>query len=38
MSCTNRALVTDRVTGRKSILDYEELHRLSVEKTKELQR
>jgi membrane-bound hydrogenase subunit alpha len=38
MSCTNRALVTDRVTGKKSILDYEELHRLSVEKTKELQR
>jgi membrane-bound hydrogenase subunit alpha len=38
MSCTNRALVTDRVTGRKSILDHEELHRLSVEKTKELQR
>jgi membrane-bound hydrogenase subunit alpha len=38
MSCTNRALVTDRVTGRKSILDYEELHSLSVEKTKEVQR
>ena len=38
MSCTNRALVTDRVTGKKSILDYEELHRLSVEKTKEVQR
>jgi membrane-bound hydrogenase subunit alpha len=37
MSCTNRALVTDRVTGKKSILDYEELHRLSVEKTKEVQ-
>jgi membrane-bound hydrogenase subunit alpha len=37
MSCTNRALVTDRVTGKKSILDYEELHRLSVEKTKEMQ-
>ncbi len=38
MSCTNRVLVTDRATGRKSVLDYEELHRLSVEKTKELQR
>ena len=38
MSCTNRVLVTDRVTGRESVLDYEELHRLSVEKTKELQR
>jgi len=38
MSCTNRVLVTDRATGRESVLDYEELHRLSVEKTKELQR
>jgi len=38
ISCTNRILVTDRATGRKSVVDYEELHRLSVEKTKELQR
>ena len=37
-SCTNRIVVTDRATGRKSVLGYEELHRLSVEKTKELQR
>jgi membrane-bound hydrogenase subunit alpha len=37
-SCTNRILVTDRATGRKSVLGYEELHRLSVEKTRELQR
>jgi len=38
MSCTNRVLVTDRATGRKSVVGYEELHRLSVEKTKDLQR
>jgi membrane-bound hydrogenase subunit alpha len=38
VSCTNRVLVTDRATGRKSVLGYEELHRLSVEKTKEMQR
>jgi len=38
MSCTNRILVTDRATGRKSVVGYEELHRLSVEKTRELQR
>jgi membrane-bound hydrogenase subunit alpha len=36
MSCTNRIVVTDRAVGRKSVVDYEELHRLSVEKTKEL--
>ncbi len=36
MSCTNRTLVTDRGVGRKFVMDYEELHRLSVEKTKEL--
>ncbi len=34
MSCTNRVVVTDRAVGRKSVVDYEELHRLSVEKTK----
>ena len=38
MSCTNRIVVTDRAVGRKSVMDYEELHRLSVEKTKELPR
>lgn len=38
MSCTNRILITDRATGRKSVVSYEELHRLSVEKTKGLQR
>ncbi len=38
ISCTNRVLITDRATGRKSVVGYEELHRLSVEKTKELQR
>jgi membrane-bound hydrogenase subunit alpha len=38
MSCTNRVLITDKATGRKSVVGYEELHRLSVEKTKELQR
>jgi membrane-bound hydrogenase subunit alpha len=38
MSCTNRTVVTDRATSRKSVLDYEELHRLSIEKTKELPR
>jgi membrane-bound hydrogenase subunit alpha len=38
MSCTNRVVITDRATGRKSVVGYEELHRLSVEKTKELQR
>jgi membrane-bound hydrogenase subunit alpha len=36
MSCTNRAIITDKVTGKKSIMDYEEMHRLSVQKTKEL--
>lgn len=38
MSCTNRIVITDRAVGRKSVMDYEELHRLSVEKTKELPR
>jgi membrane-bound hydrogenase subunit alpha len=38
ISCTNRVMITDRATGRKSVVGYEELHRLSVEKTKELQR
>ncbi|MGB2813589.1 MAG: nickel-dependent hydrogenase large subunit [Dehalococcoidales bacterium] len=38
MSCTNRAIITDKATGEKSVMDYEEMHRLSVQKTKELQR
>ena len=38
MSCTNRVLITDKATGRESVLGYEELHRLSVEKTRELER
>jgi membrane-bound hydrogenase subunit alpha len=38
MSCTNRVVITDRATGTSSVMGYEELHRLSVEKTKELQR
>jgi membrane-bound hydrogenase subunit alpha len=38
MSCTNRVLITDRATGRRSAVAYEELHRLSVERTRELQR
>ena len=38
MSCTNRMIVTDPATGKKSVMDYEEMHRLSVQKTKELQR
>lgn len=38
MSCTNRVLITDRATGRKSVVGYGELHHLSIEKTKDLQR
>lgn len=38
MSCTNRAIITDRATSEKSVIDYEEMHRLSVEKTEELKR
>ncbi|MDH4068421.1 MAG: nickel-dependent hydrogenase large subunit [Dehalococcoidia bacterium] len=37
-SCTNRIVVTDKATGRRSVLGYEEFHSLSVEKTKEMQR
>lgn len=36
-SCTNRIVVTDRASSKKAVLGYEELHRLSVEKTRELQ-
>jgi len=38
MSCTNRVVVTDRASGGNSVMSYEELSRLSVEKTKELLR
>jgi membrane-bound hydrogenase subunit alpha len=37
-SCTNRIVVTDRGTGKRSVVAYEELHGLSVEKTQEMQR
>jgi len=37
LSCTNRIVVTDRANNTKAMLSYEELHRLSVEKTRELQ-
>jgi membrane-bound hydrogenase subunit alpha len=37
-SCTNRIVVTDRATGRRSAVAYEELHRLSLERTRELHR
>ena len=36
MSCTNRILITDKATGRKSVVGYEELRRLSVKKTREI--
>jgi membrane-bound hydrogenase subunit alpha len=36
MSCTNRIVITDRAVGRKSVVGYEELHQLSVEKTRKL--
>ncbi len=35
-SCTNRIVVTNKATNRESVVGYEELHNLSVEKTKEL--
>lgn len=35
-SCTNRVVVTDKATSRESVMDYEELRRLSVEKTRRL--
>ncbi len=38
MSCTNRAIITDKASGTKSVIGYEEMHRLSVQKTKELMR
>ncbi len=36
MSCTNRAIVVDRKTNKKTILSREEIHRLCVEKTRRL--
>jgi len=38
MSCTNRAIITDGASGTKSVIGYEEMRRLSVQKTKELRR
>ncbi len=37
MSCTNRAVVIDTRSGNRSTLDDEQLHALSVEKTRRLQ-
>jgi len=37
ISCTNRAVVTDSSTGKKSSLSSGELHRLSVEKTRRIE-
>jgi membrane-bound hydrogenase subunit alpha len=37
MSCTNRMTVTDRAAGKTSVMTYDEMHRLSVEKTRRLQ-
>jgi membrane-bound hydrogenase subunit alpha len=36
LSCTNRAVVVDLTTNKKSLLTSEELHKLSVEKTRRL--
>ena len=36
MSCTNRLTLTDRGSGRKSVITYDEMHRLSLEKTRKL--
>jgi membrane-bound hydrogenase subunit alpha len=36
MSCTNRAIVVDLKTNQSSVLTGEELHRLSIEKTRNL--
>ena len=37
MSCTNRAVVVDTHSGNRSVIDAEQLHALSVEKTRRLQ-
>ncbi len=36
MSCTNRLTLTDCATGRRSVITWQEMHRLSVEKTRKL--
>jgi membrane-bound hydrogenase subunit alpha len=36
LSCTNRAVVVDLATNKKSLLTSKELHKLSVEKTRRL--
>jgi len=38
MSCTNRAIVVDLKANKKSLLTGEELHKLSVQKTRNLKR
>ncbi len=38
LSCTNRTVITDQALGERSVMDYEEMHRLSIQKTRELQR
>ena len=38
MSCTNRMIITDRALRKKSIMSYEEMHRLSLQKTEKLRR
>jgi membrane-bound hydrogenase subunit alpha len=35
-SCTNRAVIVDTKTNKKSVLSYEDLHQLSIEKTRKL--
>ena len=37
MSCTNRAVIVDTRSGDRSVLDSQQLHALSVEKTRRLQ-
>ena len=36
LSCTNRAVIIDRKTNKKSVLGNKELHELSIEKTRKL--
>jgi len=38
MSCTNRMIITDQALRKKSIMSYEEMHRLSLQKTEKLRR
>jgi membrane-bound hydrogenase subunit alpha len=37
MSCTNRAIVVDRKSHKSFVLTDEDLHRLSVEKTRKIE-